>query len=353
MTINSPAAMLARVLHPRGREAGRAAEAKLAGTVQADILKEFIAQKEYIYPPRPSMRIIVDMIRYCTEHMPKWNTISISGYHIREAGATAAQELAFTLRDGIEYVQWCVDAGHGRRQLRAAPVVLLQLALATSSRRSRSSARRGASGRARCASASARRTRARGCCRFHTQTAGVSLTAQQPYNNVVRTALQALAGVLGGTQSLHTNSLDEALALPTEEAVTIALRTQQVIAHESGVANAADPLGGSWLVEKLTNDIEAEALDYFRRIDAMGGMVAAVERGFPQREIQEAAFRFQQAVERKEKVIVGVNEYVMDEKPHPDPLHRRDGGRRAGGARASACARRRDSAARRAAPSRT
>ena len=163
--------------------------------------------------------------------------------------------------------------------------------------------------------------------RFHTQTAGVSLTAQQPYNNVVRTALQALAGVLGGTQSLHTNSLDEALALPTEEAVTIALRTQQIIAHESGVVNTADPLGGSYFVEKLTNDIEAEALDYFRTIDAMGGMVAAVERGFPQREIQEAAFQFQKAVERKEKIIVGVNDYVMDEKPHPDPLHRRDGGR--------------------------
>ena len=289
---------------------------KLAGTVQADILKEFIAQKEYIYPPRPSMRIIVDMIRYCTEHMPKWNSISISGYHIREAGSTAAQELAFTLRDGIEYVQWCVDAGMDVDSF--APRLSFffnshsdffeEIAKFRAARRIWARTMKERFG--------AKNPRS-WMCRFHTQTAGVSLTAQQPYNNVVRTSLQALAAVLGGTQSLHTNSLDEALALPTEEAVTIALRTQQVIAHESGVVNTADPLAGSYFVEKLTSDIEAEALEYFRKIDAMGGMVAAVERGFPQREIQEAAYQFQRAVDRKEKIIVGVNDYVMEEDPFP------------------------------------
>src|SRR5687767_8492753 len=315
MTINSPAAMMLAFYILVAEKQGVPPE-KLAGTVQADILKEFIAQKEYIYPPRPSMRIIVDMIRYCTDHMPKWNSISISGYHIREAGSTAAQELAFTLRDGIEYVQWCVDAGMDVDSF--APRLSFffnshsdffeEIAKFRAARRIWARTMKERFG--------AKNPRS-WMCRFHTQTAGVSLTAQQPYNNVVRTALQALAGVLGGTQSLHTNSLDEALALPTEEAVTIALRTQQVIAHESGVANTADPLGGSYFVEKLTNDIEAEALEYFRRIDAMGGMVAAVERGYPQREIQEAAFKFQQAVERKEKIIVGVNDYVMDEKAHP------------------------------------
>ena len=315
MTINSPAAMLLAFYILVGEKQGVGPE-KLAGTLQADILKEFIAQKEYIYPPRPSMRIVVDMIRYCTERMPKWNTISISGYHIREAGATAAQELAFTLRDGIEYVQWCVDAGLDVDSFAPRLSFFFNSHSDFFEEIAKFRAARRIWARTMRERFEAKNPRS-WMLRFHTQTAGVSLTAQQPYNNVVRTALQALAGVLGGTQSLHTNSLDEALALPTEEAVTIALRTQQVIAHESGVANAADPLGGSWLVEKLTNDIEAEALEYFRRIDAMGGMVAAVERGFPQREIQESAFRFQQAVERKEKIIVGVNEYVMDEKPFP------------------------------------
>jgi methylmalonyl-CoA mutase N-terminal domain/subunit len=315
MTINSPAAMLLAFYILVGEKQG-VGEDVLAGTIQNDILKEYIAQKEYIYPPRPSMRIIVDMIRYCTERMPKWNTISISGYHIREAGATAAQELAFTLRDGIEYVQWCVDAGMDVDSF--APRLSFffnshsdffeEIAKYRAARRIWARTMKERFG--------AENPRS-WMLRFHTQTAGVSLTAQQPYNNVVRTALQALAGVLGGTQSLHTNSLDEALSLPTEEAATIALRTQQVIAHESGVTNTADPLGGSWFVEKLTSEIEAEALDYFRRIDALGGMVTAVERGFPQREIQEAAFRFQREVERKERVIVGVNEYVMGEKPVP------------------------------------
>ena len=315
MTINSPAAMLLAFYILVGEKQG-VPKSALSGTLQADILKEFIAQKEYIFPPRPSMRLVVDMIRYCTEQMPKWNSISISGYHIREAGSTAAQELAFTLRDGIEYVQWCVDAGMDVDTF--APRLSFffnshsdffeEIAKFRAARRIWARTMKDRFG--------ARNPRS-WMLRFHTQTAGVSLTAQQPYNNVVRTALQALAGVLGGTQSLHTNSLDEALALPTEEAVTIALRTQQIIAHESGVVNTADPLGGSFFLEKLTNEIEAEALDYFRRIDAMGGMVPAIERGFPQREIQEAAFQFQRAVERKEKVIVGVNEYVMEERPIP------------------------------------
>jgi methylmalonyl-CoA mutase N-terminal domain/subunit len=315
MTINSPAAMLLACYVLVGERQG-VPRAQLAGTVQADILKEFIAQKEYIFPPRPSMRIIVDMIRFCTEQMPRWNTISISGYHIREAGATAAQELAFTLRDGIEYVQWCVDAGMDVDSFaprlsfffNAHSDFFEEIAKYRAARRIWARVMRERFG--------AKSPRS-WMLRFHSQTAGVSLTAQQPYNNVVRTALQALAAVLGGTQSLHTNSLDEALALPTEEAATIALRTQQVIAHESGVTNTADPLAGSYFVEALTGQLESEALEYFRKIDAMGGMVAAVERGYPQREIQESAYRFQQAVERGEKVIVGVNEYVMDEKPLP------------------------------------
>jgi methylmalonyl-CoA mutase N-terminal domain/subunit len=262
------------------------------------------------------MRIIVDMIRYCTEHMPRWNTISISGYHIREAGSTAAQELAFTLRDGIEYVQWCVDAGMEVDSFaprlsfffNAHSDFFEEIAKYRAARRIWARTMKERFG--------AKSPRS-WMLRFHTQTAGVSLTAQQPLNNIVRTAIEALAGVLGGTQSLHTNSYDEALALPTEEAVTIALRTQQIIAHETGVVNTADPLAGSYFLEKLTDQIEAEALEYFRKIDAMGGMVAAIERGFPQREIQEAAFQFQKAVERGEKVIVGVNDYLMDEKPVP------------------------------------
>jgi methylmalonyl-CoA mutase N-terminal domain/subunit len=315
MTINSPAAMLLAFYVLVAEKQG-VDPAKLTGTVQADILKEFIAQKEYIFPPRPSMRIIVDMVRYCTEKLPKWNSISISGYHIREAGSTAAQELAFTLRDGIEYVQWCVEAGMDVDSFAPRLSFFFNSHSDFFEEIAKFRAARRIWARTMRDRFHAKNPRS-WMLRFHTQTAGVSLTAQQPYNNVVRTALQALAGVLGGTQSLHTNSLDEALALPTEEAVTIALRTQQVIAEESGVANTADPLGGSYCVEKLTNDIEAEALEYFRRIDAMGGMVAAIERGFPQREIQEAAFQFQKAVERKEKVIVGVNEYVMDEKALP------------------------------------
>ncbi len=313
MTINSPAAMLLAFYILVGEKQG-VPQSQLAGTVQADILKEFIAQKEYIYPPRPSMRIVVDMIRYCTEHMPKWNTISISGYHIREAGSTAAQELAFTLRDGIEYVQWCVDAGMDVDSFAPRLSFFFNSHSDFFEEIAKFRAARRIWARTMRERFHARNPRS-WMLRFHTQTAGVSLTAQQPMNNVVRTALQALAGVLGGTQSLHTNSLDEALALPTEEAATIALRTQQVIAYESGVTHTADPLGGSYFVEKLTSDIESEALEYFRKIDAMGGMVAAVERGFPQREIQEAAFQFQKAVERKDRIIVGVNDFVMEEQP--------------------------------------
>jgi methylmalonyl-CoA mutase N-terminal domain/subunit len=315
MTINSPAAMLLAFYIGVAEEQG-VPQSALSGTVQADILKEYIAQKEYIYPPRPSMRLVVDMIQYSTRHMPKWNSISISGYHIREAGATAAQELAFTLRDGIEYVQWCVDAGMDVDSFAPRLSFFFNSHSDFFEEIAKYRAARRIWARVMKERFKARNPRS-WMCRFHTQTAGVSLTAQQPYNNVVRTTLQALAGVLGGTQSLHTNSLDEALALPSEEAVTIALRTQQIIAHESGVVNTADPLGGSYFVEKLTKDLEDEAFAYFDRIDAMGGMVAAVEKGFPQREIQESAFRFQQAVEAREKIIVGVNEYVMEEKPVP------------------------------------
>ncbi len=311
MTINSPASMLFAMYLVVAEKEGASWES-LSGTIQNDILKEFIAQKEYIFPPRPSMRLITDVFAFCAERVPRWNTISVSGYHIREAGATAAQELAFTLRDGVEYVQYGVDAGldvdaftprlsfffnsHSDffeeiAKYRAARRIWAHVM------RDRFKAKNPRSWQ----------------LRFHTQTAGVSLTAQQPYNNVVRTALQAMAAVLGGTQSLHTNSLDEALALPTEEAATLALRTQQIIAHETGVTNIVDPLGGSYFVEKLTSDLEEEALAYFDTIDRMGGMVAAIEKGYPQREIAESAYKFQQAVEQRDRVIVGVNEYVSEE----------------------------------------
>src|SRR6266700_1688771 len=312
MTINSPAAMLLAFYILVGEEQG-VPQAKLAGTVQADILKEFIAQKEYIFPPRPSMRVIVDMIRYCTDHMSKWNTISISGYHIREAGSTAAQELAFTLRDGIEYVQWCVDAGMAVDDF--APRLSFffnshsdffeEIAKFRAARRIWARTMKERFG--------ARSPRS-WMCRFHTQTAGVSLTAQQPYNNVVRTAVQALAAVLGGTNSLHTNSLDETLALPSDFAVKLALRTQQILAHESGVANTIDPLGGSYFVEELTTRMERGCFEYFRRIDALGGMVEAIEAGFPQREIMDAAYAYQRAVDEKRKIVVGVNDFTDAEE---------------------------------------
>jgi methylmalonyl-CoA mutase N-terminal domain/subunit len=313
MTINSPAVMIFAMYLVVAERQG-ADWKTLSGTIQNDILKEFIAQKEYIFPPRPSMRIITDIFAFCSREVPRWNTISVSGYHIREAGATALQELAFTLRDGLEYVQWGVDAGLDVDRFvprmsfffNAHSDFFEEIAKYRAARKIWANAMRHLFG--------AKDERS-WKLRFHSQTAGVSLTAQQPHNNVVRTALQALAAVLGGTNSLHTNSLDEALALPTAEAATLALRTQQIIAHETGVAHEVDPLGGSYFVEKLTQDLEEGALAYFEQIDKMGGMVDAIERGFPQREIAESAYRFQQAFERKDKVTVGVNEFVQADDP--------------------------------------
>jgi methylmalonyl-CoA mutase N-terminal domain/subunit len=310
MTINSPAPMIYAMYLVVAEKQGASWQG-LSGTIQNDILKEFIAQKEYIYPPRPSMRLITDIFTFSAKQVPKWNTISVSGYHIREAGATAAQELAFTLRDGVEYVQYGIDAGldvdeFGPRIsyfFNSHSDFFEEIAKYRAARRIWAHVMRG-----RFKAKNPRSWQ----LRFHTQTAGVSLTGQQPYNNVVRTALQALAAVLGGTNSLHTNSLDEALALPTAEAATLALRTQQIIAHESGVTNVVDPLGGSYFVEKLTRDLEEEALAYFDTIDRMGGMVEAIERGYPQKEIAESAYRFQQSVEKREKIIVGVNDFVAE-----------------------------------------
>jgi methylmalonyl-CoA mutase N-terminal domain/subunit len=316
MTINSPAPMIFAMYLAVAEKQG-ANWKTLSGTIQNDILKEFIAQKEYIFPPRQSMRLITDIFAFCAKEVPKWNTISVSGYHIREAGSTAAQELAFTLRDGIEYVQYGIAAGLDVDAF--APQISFffnshsdffeEIAKFRAARKLWAEVMRD-----RFKAKNERSWK----LRFHTQTAGVSLTAQQPYNNVVRTALQALAAVLGGTNSLHTNSLDEALALPTAAAATLALRTQQIIAHESGVANMVDPLGGSYFLETLTLDMEREAKHYFDIIDRMGGMVEAIEQGFPQREIAEASYRFQQSVEKREKVIVGVNDFVQeDEAPIP------------------------------------
>jgi methylmalonyl-CoA mutase, N-terminal domain len=314
MTINSPAPMIFAMYLVVAEQHG-ADWKKISGTIQNDILKEFIAQKEYIFPPRQSMRLITDIFAFCSKEVPKWNTISVSGYHIREAGSTSLQELAFTLRDGLEYVQYGVDAGLDVDDF----VPRLSFFFNSHSDFFEEIAKYRAA-RKLWAEAMKNRFGAKNPrswqLRFHTQTAGVSLTAQQPYNNVVRTALQALAAVLGGTNSLHTNSLDEALALPTKETATIALRTQQIIAHESGVTNVVDPLGGSYFIERLTREMEEGTLKYWDTIDRMGGMVEAIERGYPQKEIAEASYRFQQAVERGEKTIVGVNDFVQtDEKP--------------------------------------
>jgi methylmalonyl-CoA mutase N-terminal domain/subunit len=319
MTINSPAAMIFAMYLVVAEKQGVGWD-RLAGTIQNDILKEFIAQKEYIFPPRPSMRIITDIFAFCSKEVPRWNTISVSGYHIREAGATALQELAFTLADGLEYVQWGVDAGLDVDDFvprisfffNAHSDFFEEIAKYRAARKIWAEAMRNRFG--------ARDERS-WKLRFHTQTAGVSLTAQQPYNNVVRTALQALSAVLGGTNSLHTNSLDEALALPTEEAATLALRTQQILAHESGVTNLVDALGGSFFVEKLTKELEEGALAYFDQINRMGGMVEAIERGFPQREIAESSYRFQREVESRERIIVGVNGFVQESEPSIDILH--------------------------------
>jgi methylmalonyl-CoA mutase N-terminal domain/subunit len=312
MTINSPAAVIWAMYLAVAEKQG-ADWQRISGTLQNDILKEYIAQKEYIYPPEPSMRLVVDTLEFGAKHTPKFNAISISGYHIREAGSSAIQELAFTLRDGIEYVDWAIRRGMPVDDFaprlsfffNAHSDFFEEIAKYRAARRiwyKTMTERYGAKNPRSWA------------LRFHTQTAGCSLTAQQPYNNVVRTALQALAAVLGGTNSLHTNSLDEAWALPTEFAATLALRTQQIIAHESGVTNTADPLGGSYFVETLTNEIERGGWDYIHKIDALGGMVNAIERGYPQREIAEASYNYQLAVDRKDKIIVGVNDYVAQEK---------------------------------------
>src|SRR4026209_1869473 len=319
MTINSPAPMIFAMYLVVAEKQG-ADWQKLSGTIQNDILKEFIAQKEYIYPPRESMRLITDVFAFCAKEVPRWNTVSVSGYHIREAGSTALQELAFTLRDGVEYVQYGIDAGLDVDDF--APRISFffnshsdffeEIAKFRAARKLWAEVMRDRFG--------AKDERS-WKLRFHTQTAGVSLTSQQPYNNVVRTALQALAAVLGGTNSLHTNSLDEALSLPTAEAATLALRTQQILAHESGVTNTADPLGGSYFIERLTRDMEEGTKQYWNTIDRMGGMVEAIELGYPQKEIAEASYLFQQAFERREKIMVGVNEFVQQDDKRIEILY--------------------------------
>ncbi|MDP9262788.1 MAG: methylmalonyl-CoA mutase family protein [Acidobacteriota bacterium] len=318
MTINSPASILWAMYLVVAEKQG-ADWKKISGTIQNDILKEYIAQKEYIYPPAPSMRLVIDTFEFGSRFTPRFNTISISGYHIREAGSTALQELAFTLYDGVEYVEWAQRRGlevdeFGPRlsfffnahndffeeiaKYRAARKIWYRLM------------------KERFGAKNARTW----LMRFHTQTAGVSLTGQQPMNNIARVALQALAAVLGGTQSLHCDAFDEALALPTEDAARIALRTQQILAYESGVTNTVDPLGGSYFLEKFTLDMEKGAFDYFEKLDAMGGMVQAIERGYPQKEIAEASYQYQRAVEAREKVIVGANDFVIEEK-RPETLY--------------------------------
>ncbi|MET0559229.1 MAG: methylmalonyl-CoA mutase family protein [Solirubrobacterales bacterium] len=311
MTINAPAAILLAYYVLVGESQGVPAE-KLGGTIQTDILKEYIAQKEWCFPIEPALRLVTDMIEWCSETMPRWHPVSISGYHIREAGSTAQQELAFTLKDGFTYVERALERGLDVDDF--APRLSFffnahvdffeEIAKYRAARRIWAREMRDTYGAKREESMR---------LRFHTQTAGVSLTAQQPLNNIVRTSLEALAAVLGGTQSLHTNSYDEALALPTEEAVRVALRTQQIIATESGVTNTADPLGGSWFVEKLTDEMEAAAYDYFRRIDEVGGMVEAIRQNFPQREIADASFTFQQELNERKRIVVGVNDFVQED----------------------------------------
>lgn len=312
MTINPPAGILLAMYIAVAEKQGISAD-KIGGTIQNDMLKEYIAQKTWIFPPEPSLKIITDILAYCTQNVPRWNTISISGYHIREAGSTAVQELAFTIGDGIAYVQAGVEAGLDVDEF--APRLSYffnshndffeEVAKFRAARRMWARIMKERFG--------AKDQRSL-LLRFHTQTAGCSLTAQQPYNNIVRTTIQALAAVMGGTQSLHTNSLDETLALPTQEAATIALRTQQIIAEESGVPNVIDPLGGSYFVEELTNKMESEALEYIDKIDKMGGMLKAIEAGFPQKEISRAAYTYQKQTDEKIKTVVGVNKYINEEE---------------------------------------
>ena len=317
-TINAPASVFL-AMYLVVAEKQNADWKKISGTLQNDILKEYIAQKEWIYPIRSAMKLVIDTFEFCTNHVPRYNPISVSGYHIREAGATALQELAFTLRDGIEYVDWGMRAGLDLERFvprisfffNAHNDFFEEIAKYRAARRIWARVMRDRFG-----AVNERVMK----MRFHTQTAGVSLTVQQPLNNIVRVAIQALAGVLGGTQSLHTDAYDEALALPTDRAALIALRTQQIIAEETGVANTADPLGGSYFVEALTTEMEQGALDYFDRIDTMGGMVEAVEKGFPQREVQESAYQYQKALERGEQTIVGVNKYAMADELQEVPI---------------------------------
>ena len=319
MTINSTSPILLAMYLAVAEKQG-ADWKKISGTLQNDILKEYIAQKEYIYPPRPSMRLVTDIFKFCSENVPKYNSISISGYHIREAGSTALQELAFTLRDGMEYVEYGIRAGLDVDDF--APRLSFffnshndlfeEVAKFRAARRIWAKVMRDRYGAKDPKSL---------MLRFHTQTAGCSLTVQQPYNNIIRVTIQALAAVLGGTNSLHTNSLDEALALPTEMAARTALRTQQILAHESGVINTVDPLAGSWFVEELTNKMEQGCLEYFEKIDQFGGMIEAIEAGFPQREIWDASYQFQRAIESKEKLVVGVNSFRLDQEEPYDILY--------------------------------
>ncbi len=317
MTINSPAAILWAMYIAVAEKQGARPD-QLRGTIQNDILKEYIAQKEYIFPPEPSMRLVVDTMEFGSRVVPQWNTISISGYHIREAGSTAAQELAFTLADGMEYVRWGIARGMDVDEFaprlsyffNAHNDFFEEIAKYRAARRIWAREMRETFG--------AKDPRS-WLMRFHTQTAGMTLTAQQPENNVVRVAIQALAAVLGGTQSLHTNSMDEALALPSEQAVRVALRTQQIIAHESGAANTIDPLGGSYFIEALTNRLEAQARDYFRRIEDLGGVLPAIEKGFFQQEIADAAYTYQREIDSHVRTIVGVNDYV-DDRPLAIPI---------------------------------
>jgi methylmalonyl-CoA mutase, N-terminal domain len=311
MTINAPAAIMLAFYVVAAERQGVAPE-QLAGTIQTDILKEYIAQKEWCFPVDPAMRLVVDMIEWCAGHMPRWHPISISGYHIREAGSTAAQELAFTLKDGLTYVEQAVARGLDVDDFAPRLSFFFNAHIDFFEEIAKYRAARRIWARELRQTFGARDERSL-LMRFHTQTAGVSLTAQQPLNNVVRTAIEALAGVLGGTQSLHTNSFDEALALPTEQAVRVALRTQQIIAEETGVANTIDPLGGSYFIEALTTRLEERAYEYFAKIDELGGMVEAVKHGFPQREIADAAFRYQQEVESGARRLVGVNAYTEGE----------------------------------------
>jgi len=318
MTINAPAAVLLAMYVAVGAKQGVAPE-KLTGTIQNDVLKEYIARGTYIFPPGPSLRLVTNIFAYASEHLPRFNTISVSGYHIREAGATAGQEIGFTLADGIEYVNAAVQAGLEVDQF--APRVAFFFGAMTDVLEEVAKFRAARRLWARIMKERFGAKNPRSCMlRFHTQTCGATLTAQQVDNNVVRVALQALAAVLGGTQSLHTNSRDEALALPTEEAVQLALRTQQIIAHESGVAHTVDPLAGSYYIEKLTDEIEAEAEGYIRKIDEMGGMVRAIEQHYPQSEIERSAYRYQQEIERGERIIVGVNRYASEETVQPETL---------------------------------